>query len=356
MIRLALAVLIVMVLLGGGLLLRGALSLREIAGTPPAEAPAPSPDSKAKNVTGKPQPTDDSQGSFDVARIDPGGTSVFAGRAEPGSSVTILADGQPVGTVKADDNGEWTFTTEHKFTSADPELALKAGPVADAGKEAPAGTQLADRTMPQEEPKTDKPKSADTVSSQLLKSFEGMVEAARSAAKEESAAPKGAPALPPSETARSAAKDEKLAPKPPAALPPSQTAPTSLAAVRLPPSEPVARKSVPVPITFVYNEANFTDEGRKAAGLLLEYLKLKHFAEVSLTGHADERGSPEFNMNLSRERLGTVAKFLKEGGFTGELNLVPKGESEPFSGVVRAEYAPEEIFQLDRRVELVITP
>jgi hypothetical protein len=59
-------------------------------------------------------------------------------------------------------------------------------------------------------------------------------------------------------------------------------------------------------------------------------------------------------MDLSRERLETVSRFLKEGGFNGSLELVPKGETEPFSGVVRSEYGREELFQLDRRVELVI--
>ncbi len=34
--------------------------------------------------------------------------------------------------------------------------------------------------------------------------------------------------------------------------------------------------SIPVPIMFQYNEANFTSEGRRAADLLIEYLKLKH--------------------------------------------------------------------------------
>ena len=41
-------------------------------------------------------------------------------------------------------------------------------------------------------------------------------------------------------------------------------------------------------MTFVYNEATLTLEGRKAARLLLEYLTLKKFGSVTLSGHADE--------------------------------------------------------------------
>ena len=60
---------------------------------------------------------------------------------------------------------------------------------------------------------------------------------------------------------------------------------------------------------------------------------------MSLTGHADERGTDELNMTLSKERLDTVARFLKDGGFKGELELVPKGKREPFTGVVRSQYS-----------------
>ena len=116
------------------------------------------------------------------------------------------------------------------------------------------------------------------------------------------------------------------------------------------------RRSIPVPITFIFNEAQFTSDGRKAAELLLEYLKLKSFKKIALTGHADERGSDELNMNLSRDRLEAVAGFLKQGGFSGDLELVPKGKTEPYTGVVRSEYNQEELYQLDRRVELVVKP
>jgi len=60
-------------------------------------------------------------------------------------------------------------------------------------------------------------------------------------------------------------------------------------------------------------------------------------------------------MALSRERLATVKRFLRVSGFEGELELVPKGESEPFAGVERGEYEREDLYQLDRRVELIIT-
>lgn len=105
---------------------------------------------------------------------------------------------------------------------------------------------------------------------------------------------------------------------------------------------------------FVYNEATLTPDGERAAKLLLEYLTLKRYSAIELTGHADERGTYEYNMDLSRERLNAVASRLKDGGYAGDLTLVPKGKSEPYAGVDRKRYTGEALFQLDRRVELRI--
>ena len=113
--------------------------------------------------------------------------------------------------------------------------------------------------------------------------------------------------------------------------------------------------AVPVPVTFIFNEATLTGDGRKAAGLLLEYLQIKRFPKITLTGHADERGTDALNMALSAQRLQTVARFLREGGFNGRLELVPKGKTEPYTGVVRGDFSQEDLYQLDRRVEMVVS-
>jgi outer membrane protein OmpA-like peptidoglycan-associated protein len=121
------------------------------------------------------------------------------------------------------------------------------------------------------------------------------------------------------------------------------------------PSRPAAgneRRAIPIPIKFVYQEATFTEDGREAARLLLEYVRLRKLDTLELTGHADERGSPGFNMQLSSARLAAVARFLEQGGYKGKLILRPRGEAEPFQGVDRSLYRPEDLFELDRRVEL----
>lgn len=61
--------------------------------------------------------------SFDVVRVNPSGDAVIAGRAEPDSKVTILDKGKIIGSVQADNRGEWVFLPdsaldpgEHSFT------------------------------------------------------------------------------------------------------------------------------------------------------------------------------------------------------------------------------------------------
>jgi outer membrane protein OmpA-like peptidoglycan-associated protein len=125
-----------------------------------------------------------------------------------------------------------------------------------------------------------------------------------------------------------------------------------------PPSRPestldaVAAREMPTPITFLYNEATFTREGRLAAARLAAFLIAQQAKSVALTGHADERGSDSYNLELSRQRLATVASYLRERGYSGQLQLIPKGSTEPYAGVDRPSLSREDAFQLDRRVEL----
>ncbi len=120
-------------------------------------------------------------------------------------------------------------------------------------------------------------------------------------------------------------------------------------------AKPEAQAPIPVPIMFVYNQATLTPEGERAAELLLEYLLLKRLDAVELTGHADERGTHNYNFDLSRERLEAVSRILTNGGYKGKLKLTPKGKTEPFKGIDRKKYRGEALYQFDRRVELRVT-
>jgi outer membrane protein OmpA-like peptidoglycan-associated protein len=115
------------------------------------------------------------------------------------------------------------------------------------------------------------------------------------------------------------------------------------------------RSSFPVPVKFVYGEAAFTDEGETAAAKLAEFIRQRRLETVTLSGHADERGSDSYNMDLSRRRLQAIAQYLRDHGFAGKLVLEPKGKSEPFTGINRSSLPKEAVYAFDRRVELHLT-
>ena len=210
--------------------------------------------------------------TFDVVRIDPQGSSVFAGQAPPNSSVSILANGRALATAAADETGAWAIVTDRKITPGEHEISL--------GAVSTQGAVTAGETI-------------------------------------------------------------QIVVAPPVA------GVTSI-------SEPHARspQSSPAPITFVYNDTAFTADGRRAAESLAKHLISQQPAAVSLSGHADERGTEVYNIELSRRRLLVVADYLRDSGFTGKLELIPKGKSEPYTGIDRRSLPREDAFQLDRRVEL----
>jgi outer membrane protein OmpA-like peptidoglycan-associated protein len=109
---------------------------------------------------------------------------------------------------------------------------------------------------------------------------------------------------------------------------------------------------VPVPITFLSGEETMTAEGMRAAHLLAEYVRIMKPHTITLSGHADVRGGDDYNIDLSRRRLETIRSFLRQSGYAGDLNLLAKGKSEPYTGIDRKTASVQEIYQADRRVEL----
>lgn len=64
--------------------------------------------------------------SFDVVRVNPRGDAVIAGSAEPGASVTVSDGGVVIGTVTADDRGDWVLLPEMPLKPGSRELSLAA--------------------------------------------------------------------------------------------------------------------------------------------------------------------------------------------------------------------------------------
>ncbi len=305
---------------------------------------APGTASPAGHNQGKP--------SIDVARLDPAGSSVIAGLATPNSDVTVLADGKPIAVVKADANGEWVLVTPHKFANADPSLEARFGAMQLPGTVA---ANLPGSTSGVVTPKVQR--TAAAVTRTMMSELERLADnatteaAAAGARQGANAVASGGGAV---TTATATTGQAGSATETTTKTTTETTRVASRALSTATDDNPVSvgGSGLPVPVQFVYREAVFTPEGEKAAELLLRFFKLKDFKKVVLSGHADERGSTSANMQLSKARLDQIARYLREGGFEGELELVPKGEAEKYTGVDRSKYPIEELWQLDRRVEV----
>lgn len=80
-----------------------------------------------------------------------------------------------------------------------------------------------------------------------------------------------------------------------------------------------------------------------------EWLAANQGRTVLLEGHADERGTPEYNLALGSRRANTVAQALTAlGAGSAQLSAVSFGEERPAS-----EGANEIAWSKNRRVELV---
>jgi outer membrane protein OmpA-like peptidoglycan-associated protein len=111
-------------------------------------------------------------------------------------------------------------------------------------------------------------------------------------------------------------------------------------------------KARPLPITFPYDSASLSPQGERSAHALLECVLAAGYTRIAMSGHTDSRGTDEYNLDLSSRRLSTVRTFLAARGYKGTVELIAKGESEPFAVDDPGLYSPEEIDQLNRRVEL----
>ena len=93
---------------------------------PPAEqAAVRDAGSTTPPAAGKPKREVSDSLTFDVVRVTPGGEAVIAGRAKPGSTVTILDKDKPLGEVTADARGEWVFVPEKPLASGSRQLGLE---------------------------------------------------------------------------------------------------------------------------------------------------------------------------------------------------------------------------------------
>jgi len=91
----------------------------------PPGGPAPAGEDRAEPRLA-PQPSAPTLPTFDVVKVGPTGTAVIAGRAEPGSTVTVRDGDKVIGEVTADRRGEWVLVPDQPIGPGDRLLSLEA--------------------------------------------------------------------------------------------------------------------------------------------------------------------------------------------------------------------------------------
>lgn len=102
-------------------------------------------------------------------------------------------------------------------------------------------------------------------------------------------------------------------------------------------------------IYFKYDSAEIKPEFEPVIAAHARYLGSHPSIQVKLEGHADERGSREYNIALGEQRANSIARMLGiQGVGEGQLRIVSFGEEKPV-----AYGNDESAWQLNRRVEIV---
>ena len=105
---------------------------------------------------------------------------------------------------------------------------------------------------------------------------------------------------------------------------------------------------VPDRVFFATNKSSLTTKSRETLRKQAKYLRKNKNLNVTIEGHADERGSRAFNLALGEKRADAVKEiFLLNNISDTRIETVSYGEEKP---VVDA-YS-EESHSLNRRVEL----
>ena len=102
-------------------------------------------------------------------------------------------------------------------------------------------------------------------------------------------------------------------------------------------------------VSFAFDSSAVDDEGRRIIEAHAAYLVTNKNIRVVLEGHADERGTREYNLALGERRAQSVERMMKLLGVSADrIKVVSYGEEKPV-----AMDHNESAWALNRRVEIL---
>ncbi len=117
----------------------------------------------------------------------------------------------------------------------------------------------------------------------------------------------------------------------PAPPPKTEPAPTAVAKVVPPEPTPVAKPLLKEfeDVYFEFDKWDLLEQAKKALTAQADILKQNRTATLTIEGHADERGSREYNLALGEKRAQEVRQFLAAMGVSNPVKVVSYGKDRP---------------------------
>jgi peptidoglycan-associated lipoprotein len=126
-------------------------------------------------------------------------------------------------------------------------------------------------------------------------------------------------------------KQEAVNTAPPPAPPPAaQPAPAPVTSRIIPGSAEDFRVNVGDTVHFAFDQYNVEDNDKQILGRQAAWLAKYPSVRVTVEGHADERGTREYNLALGARRANAVKEFLvSQGVSTARVETVSYGKERP---------------------------
>ncbi len=113
----------------------------------------------------------------------------------------------------------------------------------------------------------------------------------------------------------------------------------------------VLRNTLREVIHFDFDEADLRDDARTRLDAKLPILLANPGVTLRISGHADERGSDEYNLALGQRRAAAAKRYLTERGVAeSRIETVSFGEEQPV-----AAGSDESAYAQNRRAEFEVT-
>ncbi len=139
-------------------------------------------------------------------------------------------------------------------------------------------------------------------------------------------------------------------PPPPPPAPTTPKVPSEDEIYQSMPFDEIAKKYL-ADVFFAYDSVELSEQSRASLQKNAEFMKRRATARILIEGHADSRGTNEYNLALGERRADAVRDYMVSLGVADErVTIVSKGEEQPFC---REE--TEGCWQQNRRGHFIVT-